>query len=49
MPSRNQYQNNEEYNAYFREYNAKNREKIREYKRDWMRKYRAEKKKGVDK
>lgn len=49
MPNRKQFKSNEEYNTWFREYNAKNKEKIQKYKREWMRKYRAEQKENLQK
>jgi hypothetical protein len=49
MPSRQQFESNEEYNKYFREYNAKNKDKIRPYKREWMRNYRKKLKEGLQK
>jgi hypothetical protein len=47
MPNRKQFKSNEEYNTWFREYNAKNKEKIQKYKREWMRNYRENQKKGL--
>ena len=40
MPSRNQYKTNEEYNLYFRQYRAKNKDKIRKYIREYNQEYR---------
>ena len=48
MPNRKQFKCNEEYNTWFREYNAKNKEKIQKYKREWMRNYRAQKKEAQE-
>lgn len=43
MPSRSQFSSNEEYNAWFREYRARRRDKIREYNRvynaEWKKKH----------
>lgn len=43
MPSRAQFDSNEEYNQYFREYRAKNRDKINKYNKEWMRNFREKK------
>ena len=40
MPSRNQFKTNEEYNLYFCQYRAKNKEKMRSYQREYNREYR---------
>lgn len=43
MPFRSQFNSNEEYNAYFREYRKKNLEKLKAYKRkynsEWRKKF----------
>ena len=40
MPSRKQFNSNEEYNAWYREYRARNAEKLRVYSREYNRKFR---------
>lgn len=40
MPSREQFESNDEYNKYFRDYRAKNRKKMRKYNREYNSKYR---------
>lgn len=42
MPSRSQFETNEEYNAYFRDYRLKNIDKARKYGRKYNKKWRKE-------
>lgn len=45
MPNLSNFETREEFNKWYRDYRAKNRDKLRTYNREWMRKWREEKRK----
>ena len=47
MPNKDQFNNHQEYLQYYREYQAKNREKLNKYSRERMRVVRALKKREI--